>query len=87
MLNLQRTYWDVTLSSVRKVCTVQLSREEKGPHVKGKGMEGVCSHDYQPDLSFLDFLISQTSKITHTHTHTHTYTANSTVNYIHVHAC
>ena len=52
---------------------MQLSREEKGPHVKGKGMEGVCSHDYQPDLSFLDFLISQTSKITHTHTHTHTH--------------
>ena len=51
---------------------MQLGREEKGPHVKGKGMEGVCSHDYQPDLSFLDFLISQTSKIIYTHTHTHT---------------
>ena len=53
---------------------MHLTREEKGHHVKGKGMECVCSHDYQPDLSFLDLLISQTSKITYTHTHTHTHT-------------
>ena len=52
---------------------MQLTREEKGHHVKDKGMECVCSHDYQPDLSFLDFLISQTGKITYTHTHTHTH--------------